>query len=65
MREAALYPSVKRFLEAAGFEVKGEVCGCDIVAVAEGEPSRLAIVQMKRGFNRDLRGWFERTQPGM
>ena len=34
--------------------MKGEVCGCDVVAVAEGERSRLAIVEMKRGFNLDL-----------
>ncbi len=54
MAETALYPSVKRFLEAAGFAVKGEVCGCDIVAVREGEPPLLAIVEMKRGFNLDL-----------
>jgi hypothetical protein len=54
MRETALYPIVKRFLEAEGFAAKGEVCGCDIVAVAEGEPPRLAIVEMKRGFNIDL-----------
>jgi len=54
MAETALYPSVKRFLEAAGFAVKGEVCGCDIVAVRDGEPSLLAIVEMKRSFNLDL-----------
>ncbi len=54
MAETALYPTVKRFLEAAGFAVKGEVCGCDIVAVREGEPPLLAIVEMKRGFNLDL-----------
>lgn len=54
MREIALYPSVKRFLEAAGFAMKGEVCGCDIVAVRKGELSQLAIVEMKRGFNLDL-----------
>ena len=54
MAETALYPSVKRFLEAAGFVVKGEVCGCDIVAVRDGEPPLLAIVEMKRGFNLEL-----------
>jgi len=52
--ETALYPIVKRFLEAAGFEVKGEVCGCDIVAVRVEEPSRLAIVELKLGFSLDL-----------
>ena len=54
MPETALYPTVKRFMEAAGFEVKGEVCGCDIVAVRNEEPSRLAIVEMKLGFSFDL-----------
>ena len=28
--ETALYAPVKRFLEAQGFSVKGEVCGCDL-----------------------------------
>ena len=54
MGEAALYPAVKRFLEARGFEVKGEVCGCDIVAVRGAEPPLLAIVELKRGFNLEL-----------
>ncbi|MGC2521267.1 MAG: hypothetical protein WA417_01315, partial [Stellaceae bacterium] len=54
MGEAALYPAVKRFLEAKGFEVKGEVCGCDIVAVRGAEPPLLAIVELKRGFNLEL-----------
>jgi hypothetical protein len=54
MRETALYPTVKGFLEAAGFEVKGEVCGCDIVAVQDEEPSRLVVVEMKLGFSLDL-----------
>ena len=54
MLETALYPTVKRFLEAAGFRVKGEIHGCDIVAVRDGEAARLAIVEMKRGFSLDL-----------
>ena len=37
MSETSLYPAVKRFLEAASFDVKGEVKGCDIVAVRAGE----------------------------
>jgi hypothetical protein len=53
MLETSLYPAVKRFLETAGFHVKGEVNGCDVVAV-DGEQQRLAIVEMKRGFNLDL-----------
>ena len=54
MLETALYPTVKRFLAAAGFEVKGEIHGCDVVAVQAGEPLRLAIVEMKLGFNLEL-----------
>jgi hypothetical protein len=54
MLETALYPTVKRFLEAAGFDVKGEIHGCDIVAVHNAEQRRLAIVEMKLGFNLDL-----------
>ena len=54
MLETSLYPVVKRFLETAGFHVKGEVNGCDVVAVEDGEQQRLAIVEMKRGFNLDL-----------
>ena len=54
MLETSLYPAVKRFLETAGFRVKGEVNGCDAVAVQDEEPQRLAIVEMKRGFSLDL-----------
>ena len=54
MPETSLYPAVKGFLEAAGFQVKGEVHGCDAVAVRDGEPLRLAIVEMKLGFTLDL-----------
>ena len=54
MAETELYPAVKRFLERAGFAVKGEVCGCDIVAVRDDGPALLAIVEMKCRFNLDL-----------
>src|SRR4051794_22576496 len=54
MSEVTLYPAVKRFLEAAGFDVKGEVKGCDAVAVRSDEPQTLAIVEMKLGFNLEL-----------
>ena len=43
--ETALYGPVKRFLEARGYEVKGEVCGCDLVARridGRGRPRRRA-----------------------
>jgi hypothetical protein len=54
MSETSLYPVVKRFLEAAGFQVKGEVAGCDVVAVPDGEPPQLTVVEMKLGFNLEL-----------
>jgi hypothetical protein len=54
MSETSLYPAVKRFLEAAGFDVKGEVKGCDIVAVRRGETLTLAIVEMKLGLSLEL-----------
>ena len=36
MPEADLYQPIKRFLEAQGYEVKGEVGACDVVALREG-----------------------------
>jgi hypothetical protein len=54
MSETALYPVVKRFLETAGFVVKGEVCGCDILAVRQDEPPLVVIVELKCRFNLEL-----------
>jgi hypothetical protein len=54
MPETSLYPAIKCFLAAAGFGVKGEVKGCDIVAVRPGEPLTLSIVEMKLGLTFDL-----------
>lgn len=50
--ESALYIPVKRFLEARGFEVKGEVRDCDIVARRGNEPP--IIVELKRQFTLAL-----------
>jgi hypothetical protein len=36
--ETSLYPPVKRFLENLGFEVKGEINGCDVVARRQDSP---------------------------
>lgn len=52
--ETALYPAVKAFLEAQGFQVKGEIRGCDIVAVRGAEPPILVIAELKLGFNLQL-----------
>jgi hypothetical protein len=52
--ETALYPPLKAFLERKGFDVKGEVCSCDIVAVRAGEPPLLVILEMKLSFTLEL-----------
>jgi hypothetical protein len=52
--ETSLYAPVKRFLEGLDFEVKGEVCGCDIVAVDRGSPIALVICELKLSFTLDL-----------
>lgn len=53
-KEASLYPAVKRFLEAQGYEVKGEVAGCDVVGLKPGAPTRLVIAEMKLALNFEL-----------
>ncbi len=52
--ETALYPPVKRFLEARGYVVKGEVGGCDVVGLKPGEPVLLVILELKLGLSFDL-----------
>jgi hypothetical protein len=52
--ETSLYPAVKAFLEAQGFSVKGEVRGCDIVGVRDGEPPLLVICELKMGLSLEL-----------
>ena len=51
-REVDLYPAVKAFLEGQGFEVKGEVRGCDVVGVRRDEPP--VIVELKLRFTLGL-----------
>jgi hypothetical protein len=50
--EAALYQPVKCFLERRGYEVKGEVRGCDLVARRGDEPA--IIVELKLRFTLAL-----------
>ena len=52
MLEHALYPPVKAFLEAQGYEVKGEVNDCDMVAIRDEEPP--VIVELKTAFSLAL-----------
>ncbi len=46
--ESDLYAPVKALLEGQGYVVKGEVRGCDVVAVRGEEPP--VIVELKRVF---------------
>ncbi len=52
--ETSLYKPVKRFLEKLGFEVKGEICGCDVVAVDRGTPAAVVIAELKLSFTLEL-----------
>jgi hypothetical protein len=50
--EVALYGPVKALLEAQGYEVKGEIVGCDVVGVRGDEPP--VVVELKREFGLAL-----------
>jgi hypothetical protein len=52
--ETALYLPVKRFLEKLGFTVKGEIGGCDLVALSAGGPPVVVIGELKLAFNLEL-----------
>jgi len=54
MPETALYRPVKRYLEALGFTVKGEVCGCDLVGLRGDEPPIVVIGELKLTFSLEL-----------
>ncbi|MEN8981325.1 MAG: hypothetical protein ABF255_04070, partial [Planktotalea arctica] len=52
MRESDLYAPVKSFLEAQGYEVKGEVGKLDVMAMRGDEPP--VIIELKTGFTLSL-----------
>ena len=52
--ETSLYFPVKHFLEKLGFEAKGEICGCDIVAVHKSRDTALVIAELKLTFTLEL-----------
>ena len=52
MAESDLYAPIKKFLERQGYEVKGEVEECDIVAVRGDEPP--VVVELKLQLNLSL-----------
>lgn len=52
MREADLYPPVKAYLETQGYEVKGEIGDCDLLALRAGEEP--VAVELKLTFSLAL-----------
>ncbi|MEH6950554.1 DUF2161 family putative PD-(D/E)XK-type phosphodiesterase [Nitrobacter sp. NHB1] len=52
--ETALYLPVKRHLESLGFTVKGEIGGCDLVALSGDDPPVVVIGELKLSFNLEL-----------
>src|SRR3954464_5672792 len=52
--ETALYLPVKHFLEKLGFAVKGEVGGCDLVALSGDDPPIVVIGELNLSFNLEL-----------
>ena len=52
LRETDLYLPIKCFLEGQGYEVKGEVSDCDLVAVRDGDEP--VLVELKTSFNLPL-----------
>ena len=52
--ETTLYAPVKRYLEVLGFTVKGEVCGCDLVALRGDEPPIVVVGELKLAFSLEL-----------
>ncbi|MGV1757046.1 DUF2161 domain-containing phosphodiesterase [Rhizobium sp. A22-96] len=52
--ETELYLPIKTFLEAAGYAVKGEIGGCDLVGLNDDEPPVVVICELKLSFNLEL-----------
>ena len=52
--ETDLYRPIKVHLERLGLKVKGEVCGCDLVAFSDASPELVVIGEMKQSFTLEL-----------
>ena len=52
LKETNLYPPVKRYLEGQGYEVKGEIDDCDVVAVRRGQEP--VVVELKLTLNLNV-----------
>jgi hypothetical protein len=50
-KETDLYEPIKQYLVGQGYEVRGEVTGCDLVAVRDDE---MVVVELKTHFNLAL-----------
>ena len=52
--ETSLSAPIKAFLEGLGFAVKGEIEGCDLVALSADEPPLVVVCELKLSFNLEL-----------
>lgn len=52
--EKTLYLPVKTFLESAGYAVKGEIGGCDLVGLSDDDAGVVVICELKLTFNLEL-----------
>lgn len=51
LAETDLYPSVRDYFQGQGYQVQGEVKGCDAAAIKEGQ---LVVVEMKLRLNAEV-----------
>ncbi|MEA3288157.1 MAG: DUF2161 family putative PD-(D/E)XK-type phosphodiesterase [Candidatus Marinimicrobia bacterium] len=49
MQEVDLYPPLKKYLVKQGYQVKGEVQNCDVVAIRE--PKSIVVIELKLTLN--------------
>jgi hypothetical protein len=54
LMETSLYLPVKAFLETAGYAVKGEVAGCDLLGLSADDPPVVVVCELKMRFNLEL-----------
>ncbi|MGN6583142.1 MAG: DUF2161 domain-containing phosphodiesterase [Rhizobiaceae bacterium] len=54
MLETSLYSPVKGFLQSLGFVVKGEIGGCDLLALSDDSPPIVVVCELKLKFNFEL-----------
>ncbi|NWJ23016.1 DUF2161 family putative PD-(D/E)XK-type phosphodiesterase [Rhizobium sp. RM] len=52
--ETSLYHPVKAFLEKAGYTIKGEIGGCDLVGLSDDDPPVVVVCELKLAFNLEL-----------